>query len=308
MQAKDKQTSVSKDEGAVGRGTSDFSLDDLLGLGPESCETPNAAPTFSDPFQVTPKSSTPKHSKSFMQLVTGPLAKGNSVAASANAMAVLAECDAAMCLQPSPVRSGSQGPAAHTSEAPPAFEAAFPEHHQDSRPAPQAASQPAAQPAPQQPKLGSNNPFGASSFGAKAFPGPSRQTGQAPARVSSSGAGYPVPATPAPSLATGASADANVFPSQPAIAGVLALPSYFAAWPCGRYILSHCACHRVRPAFLRGCNEPSVAPSMNLHVGLPFWMSSAISASRIYLTSYSVGGRITSGETSFSTYLKIMTY
>ncbi|CAK0770470.1 hypothetical protein CVIRNUC_003770 [Coccomyxa viridis] len=172
LKAKDKQTSVSKDEGAVGRGTSDFSLDDLLGLGPESCETPNAAPTFSDPFQ------------------------------------------------PSPVRSGSQGPAAHTSEAPPAFEAAFPEHHQDSRPAPQAASQPAAQPAPQQPKLGSNNPFGASSFGAKAFPGPSRQTGQAPARVSSSGAGYPVPATPAPSLATGASADANVFPSQPAIAGL----------------------------------------------------------------------------------------
>ena len=226
----------------MGRGTSDFSLDDLLGLGPEPSETPNAAPTFSDPFQVTPKSDTPKHSKSFMQLVTGPLAKGNSVAASANAMAVLAECDAAMCLQPSPVRSGSQGPAAHTSEAPPAFEAAFPEHRQDSRrPALQAASQPAAQPAPQQPKLGSNNPFGASSFGAKAFPGPSGQTGQAPAQVSSSGAGYPVPATPAPSLATGASADASVFPSQPAIAGVIALPSHVAASPCGRPMLPHFA-------------------------------------------------------------------
>ena len=158
-----------------------------------------------------------------------PVAQGNSPAASAKAVAVLARSDAVMSLQPSPVRSSSQGPAAHTSEAPPAFKASFPEHHQDSRPAPQPALQPAAQPAPQQPKLGGNNPFGASSFGAKAFPGPSGQTGQAPARVSSSGAGYPVPATPAPSLATGASADTNVFPSQPPIAGVVALPSHFAA-------------------------------------------------------------------------------
>ena len=47
---------------------------------------------------------------------------------------------------------------------------------------------------------------------------------------------------------------------------------------------------------------------MNLHMCLAVETLSAISASLIRLTSYSVSGRITSGETSFSTHLKAMTH
>ena len=43
-----------KDAGAVGRATSDFSLDDLLGLGPDPdpAEATESGTSFSDPFQV----------------------------------------------------------------------------------------------------------------------------------------------------------------------------------------------------------------------------------------------------------------
>ena len=56
LQAADRAGSASKDPGAVGRATSDFSLDDLLGLGadPVPSEGSETATPFSDPFQVNP--------------------------------------------------------------------------------------------------------------------------------------------------------------------------------------------------------------------------------------------------------------
>ena len=115
-------------------------------------------------------------------------------------------------MQPSPSRSNSQAPPPHTTHVP-AFETSFPEHPQDRQPPPaqqaQQPQQPPAQPA------GGSNPFGASAFGAKAFPGP---PGQPPARTASSGA-FALPATPAPSLATGASSEVPGFPQTLPTAG-----------------------------------------------------------------------------------------
>lgn len=118
-------------------------------------------------------------------------------------------------MQPSPSRSNSQPPPPHTTHVP-AFETSFPEHPQERRPSPAQLTQQAQQ--PQQPPTqpaGGSNPFGASAFGAKAFPGP---PGQPPARTASSGA-FALPATPAPSLATGASSEAPGFPQTLPTAG-----------------------------------------------------------------------------------------
>ena len=110
-------------------------------------------------------------------------------------------------MQPSPVK-GEGAPAAGERAEAPAFEASFPEHPQDQQAAPPQHAQQLPQPQtsqPQQPQTsqqpGSNNPFGASAFGAAAFAAP-RQAGQPSPRA--------VPATPAPSLATGA--EATAFP------------------------------------------------------------------------------------------------
>ena len=54
LQAGDSGAAASKDAGAVGRATSDFSLDDLLGLGPDPAPSETVEPPTpsSDPFQV----------------------------------------------------------------------------------------------------------------------------------------------------------------------------------------------------------------------------------------------------------------
>ena len=54
LQATEIRGLAGKDAGAVGRATSDFSLDDLLGLGadPVRSEGSESATPFSDPFQV----------------------------------------------------------------------------------------------------------------------------------------------------------------------------------------------------------------------------------------------------------------
>ena len=59
LQAADSTGSASKDPGAVGRAISDFSLDDLLGLGPDPAPVEGSEPDtpHSDPFQVTSCSS-----------------------------------------------------------------------------------------------------------------------------------------------------------------------------------------------------------------------------------------------------------
>ena len=109
-------------------------------------------------------------------------------------------------MQPSPGKAGTLDAAAQPTTAP-AFEASFPEDTPNQRPgAPQHAQQQPPQPqaSQAQQRPGANNPFGASAFGAPAF--------AAPARNASSGAAPALPATPAPSLATGASAEAATFP------------------------------------------------------------------------------------------------
>ena len=120
--------------------------------------------------------------------------------------------------QPSPVKAEAP-PTAHQPTNAPAFEVSFPEHTQSQHAGPpQHAQQPphSHSTQPQQPQMsqqpGANNPFGASAFGAAAFPAPSGQAGQASARSASSGVPFAVPATPAPSLATGATAEAAAFP------------------------------------------------------------------------------------------------
>ena len=54
MQSAEASGTPKKDAGAVGRATSDFSLDDLLGLGPDPdpVEATESGTSFSDPFQV----------------------------------------------------------------------------------------------------------------------------------------------------------------------------------------------------------------------------------------------------------------
>lgn len=114
------------------------------------------------------------------------------------------QADRVACMQPSPVKAEAVPQPSHA----PAFEASFPEHTQKQHDAP---PQHAQQPQRGQ-QMGTNNPFGASAFGAAAFPAPSGQAGQASARSASSGIAYGVPATPAPSLATGATVEAAPFP------------------------------------------------------------------------------------------------
>ena len=54
MQGAEASGTPNKDAGVVGRATSDFSLDDLLGLGPDPdpAEATESGTSFSDPFQV----------------------------------------------------------------------------------------------------------------------------------------------------------------------------------------------------------------------------------------------------------------
>lgn len=54
MQGAEASGTPKKDAGAVGSATSDFSLDDLLGLGPDPdpAEATESGTSFPDPFQV----------------------------------------------------------------------------------------------------------------------------------------------------------------------------------------------------------------------------------------------------------------